>query len=155
MKKVLIAYFSSGGETQKMAEYIAEGVRFSGNQALTRKIVDIKNAKDLAGYDGYIFGSPTFSQDTPGPVNAFLKMAAGADLEGKLGGAFGSYRHDVGYSHDKTAPAIILDSMEKQLRLKPFELGPFALKEDVIDTAAGVKACQDYGRVFGDKVGEG
>ena len=41
MKKVLIAYFSASGETQKMAQYIAEGVRFSGNQAVTRKISDI------------------------------------------------------------------------------------------------------------------
>ena len=61
-------------------------------------------------------------------------MAAGADLKGKLGGAFGSYRHDVGYSHDKSAPPIILDTLQKENEITPFELGPFLLKEDIIDT---------------------
>jgi flavodoxin len=41
MKKVLVAYYSEGGNTQKMAEYIAEGVRFSGQQASTRSISEI------------------------------------------------------------------------------------------------------------------
>jgi len=31
MKKVLVAYFSLSGKTEKMAEYVAEGVRFSGH----------------------------------------------------------------------------------------------------------------------------
>lgn len=33
MKKVLIAYYSAAGTTEKMAGYIAEGVRFSGHEA--------------------------------------------------------------------------------------------------------------------------
>ncbi len=155
MNKVLIAYFSASGETQKMAEYIAEGARFSGNEATTRKTADIKNAEDLAGYEGYIFGSPTFSQDVPGQMKTFLQMAAKADLKGKLVGAFGSYRHDVGYSHDKSAPPIIIDTLQRENGMTPFELGPFLLKEDVIDTSVGIQACQDYGRVFGEKLGKG
>ena len=38
MSKVLIAYFSLRGSTEKMAQYIAEGVRFSGQQATVKKI---------------------------------------------------------------------------------------------------------------------
>ena len=60
MKKVLISYFSRAGKTQQMAEYIAEGVRISGHHAEIIKISDIKNEKDLSGYDGYVFGSPTY-----------------------------------------------------------------------------------------------
>jgi len=60
MKKVLIAYFSLTGKTEKMAEYVAEGVRFGGCQATIKKISDLKNASDLESYDGYIFGSPTY-----------------------------------------------------------------------------------------------
>jgi len=33
MKKVLVAYLSRTGKTEKMAEYIAEGIRFTGNTA--------------------------------------------------------------------------------------------------------------------------
>jgi len=36
--------------------------------------------------------------------------------------------------------------------MKPFELGAFTMKEDLIGTSEGMKTCQDYGRVFGEKL---
>ena len=36
--KVLIAYDSRTGHTEKMAEYMAEGVRFPGHEVETKKI---------------------------------------------------------------------------------------------------------------------
>ena len=152
MKKVLIAYFSATGTTEKIAEYIAEGVRFSGQGAVTKKISEIKNPDDLAGYDGYIFGSPTYSLDLPEPMKAFLLVLEKAGLEGKLCGAFGSYINDVGYKHDDLAPAIILNTLRDVGKMESFELGPFNLKEDVVDTSEGMRACQDFGRVFGEKL---
>jgi flavodoxin len=151
--KVLIAYFSLSGKTEKMAEYIAEGIRFSGQEVVVKKMGDIKAASELAGYNGYIFGSPTYSLNVPEPVKAFLLMAEKAGIEGKLGGAFGSYKHDVSYKHDAHAPAIIFDSLQRVCKMEPFELGPFNLKEEVVETSEGMKACQDYGRVFGEKLG--
>ncbi len=152
MKKVLIAYFSSTGKTETMARYIAEGVRFSGQEAVVKKIEDIKNATDLAGYDGYIFGSPTFSQDSPKPVKTFMSLIQKEKLGGKMGGAFGSYRHDIAYKHDAYAPTIIFNVLQKENKMKPFELGPFNLQEDKVETGEGAKTCQDYGRVFGEKL---
>ena len=146
MKKVLIAYFSLTGKTGKMAEYIAEGIRFGGQQAATKKISNIKRADDLAGYDGYIFGSPTYHRDMAEPMKTFLFLAKKADLEGKLGGAFGSY------THSGDAPAIIFDTMQYVYKMEPFELGSFNLKEAVVDTSEGMRACQDYGRVLGEKL---
>lgn len=153
MKRVLVAYFSVSGTTEKMAEYIAEGIRFNEHEAIVKKIEDLSSASELAGYDGYIFGSPTYSLDVPQPMKNFLSMAQQARLENKLGGAFGSYTHDVGYQHDAHAPAIILDTMQNVHRMKSFELGPFNLNESIIDTVEGMKTCQDYGRVFGEKLG--
>jgi flavodoxin len=153
MKRVLIAYFSASGTTEKMAGYIAEGIRFNGQEAVTKKVEDIKDATELAGYDGYIFGSPTYSLDVPEPMKKLLLMAEKASLEGKLGGAFGSYSHDVGYQHDTYAPTIIFEVMQNACKMDPFELGPFALKEDVVGVSEGMKTCQDYGRVFGEKLG--
>ena len=146
MKKVLIAYFSLTGKTGKMAEYIAEGIRFGGQQAATKKISNIKRADDLAGYDGYIFGSPTYHRDMAEPMKTFLFLAKKADLEGKLGGAFGSY------THSGDATAIIFDTMQYVYKMEPFELGSFNLKEAVVDTNEGMRACQDFGRVFGEKL---
>ena len=145
--RVIIVYFSLTGNTEKMAEYIAEGVRFSGHQAVTKKVSDIKGADDLAGYDGYIFGSPTYYRDVAEPMKTFLFLGRKADLNGRLGGAFGSY------THDGSAPAIIFDTMQYVFNMEPFELGPFNLKEDVIETSEGMRACQDYGRVFGERFG--
>ena len=146
MKKVLILYFSLTGNTEKMAEYIAEGVRFSGNQAVTRKVSDIKQANELNGYDGYIFGSPTYHRDMAEPMKTFLFLAKKANLEGKLAGAFGSY------THSGDAPAIIFDTMQYVYKMQPFELSSFNLKEAVIETSEGARSCQDYGRVFGEKL---
>ena len=153
MKKVLVAYYSSAGTTEKMAGYIAEGVRFSGQEAVTKNIDDIRMARDLEGYDGYIFGAPTYSLDVPGPMKAFIQMAKKAGLEGKAGGAFGPYTHLVGYRHDSHAAAVIFGSLQSELKMRPFELGPFNLQEDVLNTSDGMRTCQDYGRVFGEKLG--
>lgn len=147
MKKVLIAYFSLTGKTEMMAQYVAEGVRFSENLALVRKMSDIKSTNDLTGYDGYIFGSPTYYLDAPEPVKTFLFLGRKAGLEGKLGGAFGSY------THDGNAPKIVLDTMQHVYNMEPFELGPFNLKESLVETTDGMRACQAYGRAFGEKLG--
>jgi flavodoxin len=144
--KVLIAYFSLSGKTEKMAEYIAEGVRFSGQQAVAKKISYIKSANDLADYDGYVFGSPTYHRDMAEPMKTFLFLAKKAELEGKLAGAFGSY------THSGDAPAIIFDTMQYVYKMEPFELGSFNLKEAVVETSEGMRSCQDYGRVFGEKL---
>lgn len=154
MKKILVAYFSSTGTTEKMAEYIAEGVRFSGQEAVVKKIEDIKDTAELSGYEGYIFGSPTYSVDLPKSMRTFFSTAEKVNLEGKMGGAFGSYRHDISYKHDAYAPAIIFDILLKEHKMKPFVLGPFNLKEDLLNTSEGIKTCQDYGRVFGENLGD-
>ncbi len=145
--KVLIAYFSLSGKTEKMAEYIAEGVRFSGQQSVAKKISDIKSANDLADYDGYIFGSPTYHRDMAEPMKTFLFLAKKTNLEGKLAGAFGSY------THSGDAPAIIFDTMQYVYKMKPIELGSFNLKEAAVETSEGMHSCQDYGKVFGQKLG--
>jgi flavodoxin len=147
MKKVLIAYFSLTGKTEKMAEYIGEGIRFGGQQAFIKKISDIKSANDLAGYDGYIFGSPTYHRDMAEPVKPFLFLSRKANLEGKMAGAFGSY------THSGDAPGVIFDTMQYVFKMQPSELGSFRLKEAVVATAEGMRACQDYGKVFAEKLG--
>jgi flavodoxin len=153
MKNVLIAYFSATGTTEKMAEYIAEGIRISGQGVVVRKTSEVKAPNDLAAYDGYIFGAPTYSLDVPEPMKKILLAVEKAGLDGKLGSAFGSYSHEVAYKHDAYAPAIIYNTLQTVSKMKPFELGPLNLREDMIATGEGMKVCHDYGRVFGEKLG--
>ena len=144
----LIAYFSLTGATEKMAGYIAEGIRMSGQQATIRKLSAIKTVDDLQGFDGHIFGSPTFHRDMAGPMKTFLFLAKRANLEGKLAGAFGSY------THSGDAPRIIFETMEYVFKMEMFELGSFNLIEEMVDTPEGRRSCQDYGRVFGERLGD-
>ncbi|GAH14101.1 unnamed protein product [marine sediment metagenome] len=68
----------------KMAEYIAEGVRLTGNTAELKKISEIKDEKDIGGYDGFIFGCPTYHRDITAGMKTFLFLAEKANLVGKM-----------------------------------------------------------------------
>jgi flavodoxin len=140
MKKVLIAYDSRTGKTEKMAETIAEGIRMAGHEAELKKITQIKSEAELQGYDAYIFGSPTYHRDMIGTMKTFLFLAQKANLGGKLGGSFGSY------THSGDAPAIIFDTMEHVFKMKMTSLGSFNLKEALVEDMEGLRACQDYGK---------
>ncbi len=147
MKKVLISYFSRTGKTQQMAEYIAEGLRIAGHDVDVKKISEIKSEKELSGYDGYLFGAPTYHRALPGSVETFLFLAQKAGLAEKVGGAFGSY------THSGDAPKMIFDTMEFVYKMKVVNLGPFNLLEHVVDTAEGLRSCQDYGKAVGEILG--
>ena len=144
--KLLIAYDSRTGHTEKMAHYLAEGVRFAGHDVDTKKISDIRSKQDLQGYDGYIFGSPTYHRDMTQGMKTFLFLAQKVDLRGKAGGAFGSY------THSGDAPKYIYDTMAYVFHMNMTDLGSFNLKEGMMDKAEGMKACQDYGKNVADKL---
>jgi flavorubredoxin len=146
MKKVMVAYVSRTGNTEKMAQFIAEGIRLAGNQADLKKISDIKTAKDLDGYDGYVLGCPTYHRDMTAGMKTFLFIAEKANLWGKIGGAFGSY------THSGESATMIFDTMLHVFKMDMVDLGPLTLKEAVIPTQDGTKACQDYGKVIGKKL---
>ncbi len=147
MKKVLIAYDSRTGKTEKMAESIAEGVRIGGHEAELKKITQTKSEAELQGYDAYVFGSPTYHRDMIGTMKTFLFLAQKANLEGKVGGAFGSY------THSGDAPSIIFDTMEHVFKMDMTNLGSFNLREQLVDDPEGIRACQDYGKGICEKLG--
>lgn len=146
MAKILVAYASVTGNTEKMAQYIAEGIRFSGSEAVVKNISTIKEANSLDGYNGYIFGSPTYHRDMTGNMKTFLFLAKKINLEGKLAGAFGSY------THSGDAPSLLIETMEYVFKMEPCKLGSFNLKEALVDTPDGMHACQDYGKSFGEEL---
>ena len=146
MSRILVVYFSLSGNTEKMAQYISEGIRFSGNEATMRKTSDIKKSEELQGYDGYIFGSPTYYLDVAEPMKTFLFMAKKAGLDGKKAGAFGSY------THDGKAPDTVLETMQYVFNMDPFTLGALRMLDRTLETTDGMRACQDYGRVFAESL---
>ena len=93
MKKVLIAYFSRTGTTEKMAQLIAEGVRMGGCEVELTSVSKVSSDAEIIGYDGYVFGCPTYHKDMTNNMKQFLFLAERANLIGKIGGAFGSHTH--------------------------------------------------------------
>ncbi|MGD8757244.1 MAG: flavodoxin domain-containing protein [Deltaproteobacteria bacterium] len=148
MKKVLIVYDSRTGNTKQMAEFIAEGIRMGGHEAELEKITAIKNEKALQGYDAYVFGCPTYHRDMTNGMKTFLFLVQKAELKDKVGGAFGSY------THSGDAPKLIFDTMEYVFKMDMVDLGSFNLKEDILATGEGMRACQDYGKAIAQKVPE-
>jgi flavodoxin len=146
MKKALVCYASRTGKTEKMANLIAEGLRMTGITADIKKISDIKDETQLDGYDGYVFGCPTYHRDMTAGMKTFLFTAEKLNLVGKIGGAFGSYTHS-----GESAP-MVFDTMQYVYKMDMTDLGPLSLKEAVIDSGEGKKACQDYGKALGGKL---
>ena len=143
MAKVLVVYATRTGETQNIAELIAEGVRFAGHEADVVGTKEIKNASDVAGYDGYVFGSSTYHGEMLQGMKTFLFLVENANLEGKVGGAFGAFGWS-GEANDRifdTMKHILKMSMVGDtLRLKSSSLG------------GGQQMAQDYGREIGKKL---
>ncbi len=51
------------------------------------------------------------------------------------------------------AAALIFETMQYVYKMEPFELGPLKLRESVIGETEGMQACQEYGKVFSQKLG--
>ncbi len=91
MAKTLIVYVTRTGETARIGDLIGEGLRMAGVDVTILKAGDIKKEDDIKGYDGYVFGSPTYHGEMMDSMKNFLFLAEKANLEGKAGGAFGSF----------------------------------------------------------------
>jgi flavorubredoxin len=143
MAKALIVYTTRTGDSKNIAERIDEGIRFEGVEAETADINTIRKETDLNGFDGYVFGSPTYHGDMLQPMKTFLFLAEKADLEGKVGGAFGAF----GWSGE--ALDRIYGTMKNIFKMNMVG-DPLRLKS--ISLGGGTQMAQDYGRQIGEKI---
>jgi len=88
--KVVIIYETRSGNTQLMARAVEEGIKEAGVDVVSKRTANAK-VEDLAGVDAVILGAPTYHHDLIGPMKTFLFQMEKADLNGKIGAAFGSY----------------------------------------------------------------
>jgi len=137
MGKFLIVSASRAGETQKIGELIAEGVRIAGHEAVLKKVNEIKSEEDLNGYDGYAFGSATYHGEMISSMKQLLFIAERAELKDKPAGAFGAY----GWSGE--APSRIFETMTHIFNMKMVS-DPLMLKASWI--GGGARMAQDYGK---------
>ncbi|MCG6892532.1 MAG: flavodoxin domain-containing protein [Desulfobacteraceae bacterium] len=137
MPKALIVYATRTGETESIAQLIGEGLRMSGVETVVADVKDIRKESDLEGYDAYVFGAPTYHGDMLKAMKTFLFLAEKAQLEGRVGGAFGAFGWS-GEAHER-----IFDTMKNIFKMKMVS-GPLRLKASTL--GGGLQMAQEYGR---------
>ena len=92
---VLVTYHSASGNTEKMAQGVAEGVKVVSDTTVVLKRVGDVTGNDLLSSDAVIVGSPVYFGNMSGEVKTFLdnwtlKFDVFRDrkMRNKVGGAF-------------------------------------------------------------------
>ncbi len=138
-KSLLVFYASAYGNTARLAEKIAEGIRQEGVkvQLMDVTAIEMEMMIDrIEAADGIVVGSATINADAVEPVWFLLSHLATLNLKGKMGASFGSY----GWSGE--APKLILDRL-KGLKFKT-PLDPFRV--NLVPTEDELESAVKYGR---------
>ncbi len=92
-KTLLITYYTSSGNTRRMAEAIATGAQRQG-VTIELKRVEECQLSDLARVDGIVVGSPTYFSNMAWQVKKLvdesITLYRKRDLANKIGGCFTS-----------------------------------------------------------------
>ena len=147
MAKVLVTYFSSSGNTKKMAEKIADTIKKEGIE-LDLKDIESVGAGDLQAYDGIVIGSPTYYGTMAWQIKKLLDESVKyhGDLKGKVGAAFSSAAN-VGGGNETTITdilnALLIHGMIIQGEPKGDHYGPVAIGSP---DARSLKCCERLGK---------
>jgi len=111
MAKVLIIYYSRSGNTKKMADSVAEGLKKEDVEVWVARVQDVK-AEELLKFDGIIIGSPTYYGSMAAEIKKLLdeSVKLHGKLDGKIGAAFSSSAN-IGGGNETT----ILDILNAML----------------------------------------
>jgi len=107
MPKALIMYYSRGGNTRKMAESIAEGIKKEKVEVDIRDVKDV-TADYLLVFDAIIVGSPTYYGSMAAEIKRLFDESVRfhGKLDGKIGAAFTSSRQ-IGGGNETTILSIL------------------------------------------------
>ncbi len=111
MARALVIYYSRTGNTRKMAESVAEGIKNEGMEVVIKEVKDV-DAGELLKYDAIAIGSPTYYGTMASEIKKLLDESVEfhGKLEGKIGAAFASSAN-VGGGNETT----ILDILNAML----------------------------------------
>ncbi|WP_159882213.1 flavodoxin [Paenibacillus puerhi] len=127
MSSIIIVYASMTGNTEEMAELIAEGVRSAGIEPVLKSVLDA-SASELEQYAGIILGAYTWGDgDLPDEMLDFYEEMDDIRLAGRKAAVFGSA--DSSYPVYGGAVDTLLDKLKElgaEVELEGFkvELSP-------------------------------
>lgn len=115
MSKILVLYYSRTGNTEKMAQAIADGAKNADN--VEGELNYFVETEELAKFDAILVGAPTYHHDMPIDIKKLFEEAAekGIILKGKIGAAFSFY----GWSCE--APKFVLEVMKNKFEMQVIE----------------------------------
>ncbi|MHA2022538.1 MAG: flavodoxin domain-containing protein [Candidatus Thorarchaeota archaeon] len=92
MKKVLVVFDSTYGNTEKLGREIAAGIEESGIAECKVINCDDVESEDLAVFDGALFGGPIHAFRATRGIKGAVKKAAKKGLNAKLVASFDTYQ---------------------------------------------------------------
>ena len=139
MKKMAIIYWSGTGNTQTMAEAIAEGAKSGGDSVELFEVEQFDNGT-LAQYDGLLFGCPAMGDEVleEGTYEPFFAEVEGS-LKDKPVALFGSYGWGGG---------AWMRDWEDRVKNDGAKLFGDGLAIENAPDSDGVAACQKLGKDF-------
>ncbi len=154
MKKVLVVFDSTYGNTEKLGREIASGIEETGIAECKVINIDDVEAEDLSVYDGLLFGGPIHAFRATRGIKGAVKKAAKKGLDGKLVASYDTYQAT---SHEGKAAKQIEDLLKKKASgAKIFSPGLSAL---VLDRAGPLQEdeptkAREFGQRFAQELGD-
>lgn len=150
MSEILIVYYSKGGNTEKLAKAVAEGVR-EGKGNPTLKPVGEVDINKLPEFDGIIAGSPVYFGTMAAELKKFFEesVVVRRKLLNKVGAAFATSAHRTG-GKETTIISILQAMLISGMAVvgDPFETGGH------YGAAGSDEAGLKEGRALGKRVAE-
>lgn len=137
MSRILVLYYSRTGNTEKMANAVAEGAKtVQGSKVELKYHV---SPEELVNYEAIAVGTPTYHHDMNTDVKILFEEAAvkNINLKNKIGVAFGSY----GWSGE--APRLVLEILKNKFQMHTIE-PPLIVRYEPDQT--GLEKCRELGR---------
>jgi flavodoxin I len=137
MKKILVLFYSRTGNTEKMANAVAQGAQI--NDGINVELSFHVEPQEFSSFDAIIIGAPTYHHEMSVDFkNLFEELAVqGVSLKGKIGAAFGSY----GWTGE--APKLILEIMKKKFEMQVDEP---TLLANYVPNDRMLNACKEMGK---------
>ena len=145
--KIVVAYESMWGATEKMARKIVEGITDSG---ISVKLFDVATSdrteiiKEMLDAKGFIFGSSTHDNDMLPNIAGFLEFVKGLRPKNRLACIFGSYGWTGGAAGE----------IEGVLSETGIELAAPSLTVKYVPDENEIKRCYEYGKEFAKRIRE-
>jgi NAD(P)H dehydrogenase (quinone) len=147
MARALVFYYSKTGNTQKMAQKIADVLKKETLDVHLKKVDDV-SAEELLDYDCLVVGSPTYYGSMAWQVKKLLDESVKyhGKLKGKVGGAFSSSAN-IGGGNETTildiVDALLIHGMVVQGEASGDHYGPVSIGTPDV---RALKCCERYAR---------